>query len=90
MPKILLTATALALLSLLAMGGLASAQYFQVPTPYPQPYPSLGYGGSMPSVVYGQRCQFMAGICVMGAPGPVGSPCYCMTPYGAAAGTIVP
>jgi hypothetical protein len=64
------------------------AQYFQVPAPYPNGA-GPGFGGGMPAVVYGQRCQSPVGLCMMGSPGPVRTSCYCMTPYGPAQGVIV-
>lgn len=89
MKKSLVAAVAMGLLCSVITCGPATAQYFQVPAPYPNQYPPPAFGNTMPSVIYGQRCQFMAGVCLMGASGPVGSPCYCITPYGAAPGMIV-
>lgn len=89
MSKSILAAAVLVLLSNLVNPGAAYAQYFQVPAPYPNPYAPPGYGGAAPVVAFGLRCQSQVGICVMGAPGPVGSACYCMTPYGPAQGMII-
>jgi hypothetical protein len=39
--------------------------------------------------IFGQRCQTSQGMCVLGAPAPVGTRCFCPTPFGPAPGAVV-
>jgi hypothetical protein len=39
--------------------------------------------------VFGQRCQAAQVWCFMSAPAPVGSGCFCPTPFGPAPGFVV-
>ena len=39
--------------------------------------------------IFGQRCQTPQVVCVLGAPAPVGTRCFCPTPFGPAPGVVV-
>lgn len=39
--------------------------------------------------VFGQRCQTGQGWCFMAGPAPVGSQCFCPTPFGPVGGFVV-
>jgi hypothetical protein len=38
---------------------------------------------------FGQRCQTQQGWCIMSAPAPAGSQCFCPSPNGPVAGQVV-
>jgi hypothetical protein len=40
-------------------------------------------------LAFGQRCQTGQGWCFMAAPAPLGSACFCPTPFGAVPGFVV-
>ena len=40
-------------------------------------------------IIFGQRCQTAQGWCFMAAPAPVGTQCFCPTPFGPAGGFVV-
>ena len=72
-----------------ALAQYPGAQYgpppvFMPPGIYPSPY------GMLPPAQTGQRCASAAGVCFMGVRGPIGAPCFCQTPYGAAPGQVLP
>jgi len=39
--------------------------------------------------IFGQRCQTPQAVCFLGAPAPVGTRCFCPTPFGPAPGVVV-
>lgn len=43
----------------------------------------------MAQFFFGQRCQTAQVWCFMAAPAPVGTRCFCPTPFGAAPGVVV-
>ena len=43
-----------------------------------------------PPPQFGQRCSSPGGQCLLPYPGPLGSGCYCATPFGPAGGVVTP
>ena len=39
--------------------------------------------------IFGQRCQTPQAVCFLSAPAPVGTRCFCPTPFGPAPGVVV-
>lgn len=39
--------------------------------------------------IFGLRCQTPQAVCNLGAPAPVGTRCFCPTPFGPAPGVVV-
>jgi len=98
---IFLIALALGGASLPVLGSSnAAAQMFIPPppppymTPYGSPYgapPGVQFGfPAQRAQALGNRCASQAGICFLPGVGPIGTPCFCQTPFGNAGGQIVP